>query len=134
MLLETGAREANLRLYSLVPLTEDFGDSRVTAQLVFTAGSAFPEPPRVVGIWSRDGLFRNICPVRNSSQFGGIGAVSFASVARMTCLMSLLTGVFGRNLIPLLCDGVGKALGWFSVVSCPAFQQIPPQWGFYGLG
>jgi len=40
-----------------------------------------PEPPRVVGIWSRVGLFRNIHPVCNSSQFRGIGVVSFASVA-----------------------------------------------------
>ena len=134
MLLETRAREANLRLYSLVPLTEDFGDSRVTAQLVFTAGSAFPKPLRMVGIWSRAGLFCNARPIHNSLQFGGIGAASFASVARMMCLMSSLTEVFGRNPILLLCDRVGKALGWHFVAPCSAFQQIPPQWGFYGLG
>ena len=106
----------------------------MTVRLVFTTGSAFPEPSRVVGIWSRADLFHNVRPVHNSSQFWGIGVVSFALVARMTCLMSSLMGVFGRNLIPLLCDEVGKALGWHSVVPCPAFQQIPPQWGFYGLG
>ena len=93
--------------------------------LILDRAARAPEPPYMVGIWSRASLFRNVHPVHNSSQFGGIGAVSFASVARMTCLMSSLTGVFGQNLIPLLCDGVGKALGWHSVVPCPAFQQIP---------
>ena len=106
----------------------------MTVRLVFTTGSAFPEPSRVVGIWSRADLFRNVRPIRNSSQFGGIGAVSFASVAQMTCLMSSPTEVFGRDLILLLCDSVGEAPGWHSVAPCPTFQQIPPQWGFYGLG
>ena len=54
-------------LYSLMPLTYDFGDRCVTVHLVFTAGSAFPKPPRVLGIWSRVRLFRNVRPVRNSS-------------------------------------------------------------------
>jgi len=59
--------------------------------------------------------------------FGGIGAALFASVARMTCPMSLLTGVFGRkNLVRLLC---GKALGRGFVTLWPAFQQIPPLTG-----
>ena len=35
--------------------------------------------------------------------------MSLSLVARMTCLMSSLTEVFGRNLIPLLCDRVGKS-------------------------
>ena len=35
--------------------------------------------------------------------------MSLALVARMTCLMSLLTEVFGRDPIPLLCDRVGKS-------------------------
>ena len=35
--------------------------------------------------------------------------MSLASVARMTCLMSLLTEVFEQNPIPLLCDRIGKS-------------------------
>ena len=60
--------------------------------------------------------------------------MSLASTARVMCLMSLLVGMFGRNLVPLLCNRVSKALRWCSVAPCPAFQQIPPQWRFYGLG
>ena len=44
----------------------------MTMRSIFTAGSALPEPPRVVGIWSRAGLFCNVRPIGNSSQFGGI--------------------------------------------------------------
>ena len=60
--------------------------------------------------------------------------MSLALMARVTCFMSSLTGMFGWNLILSLCDKVGKALGWHFVAPCPTFQQIPPQWGFYGLG
>ena len=60
--------------------------------------------------------------------------MSLASVARVTCLMSSLMGMFKWNPIPLLCDRVDKVLGWHSIAPCPTFQQIPPQWGFYGLG
>ena len=60
--------------------------------------------------------------------------MSLALMARVTCFVSLLMGMFRWNPILLFCDRVGKALGWHSVAPCPAFQQIPPQWGFYGLG
>ena len=60
--------------------------------------------------------------------------MSLTSMARVTCFMSSLTWMFGRNPIPLLSNRVGKTLRWHSIAPCPAFQQIPPQWGFYGLG
>ena len=46
--------------------------------------------------------------------------VSLASLARMTCLMSSLTGVLGRNPIPLLCDRVGKSprVGFHYSLTC----------------
>ena len=46
---------------------------------------------------------------------GGVEATSLASMARVARLMSSLTGMFERNPILLLCDRVGKALGWHSV-------------------
>ena len=42
---------------------------------------------------------------------GGVEATSLALMARVTCLMSSLTGMFEQNLIPLLCHRVGKAPG-----------------------
>ena len=43
---------------------------------------------------------------------GGVEATSLASMARVTCLMSSLTGMFELNPINLLCDRDGKALMW----------------------
>ena len=51
--------------------------------------------------------------------------MSLASIARVTCFMSLLTGMFGQNPIPSLCDRVGKALGWHSVAPCPPSNRFP---------
>ena len=56
--------------------------------------------------------------------------MSLASVARMTCLMSLLTYMFGRNLIPLFCNRVGK-IPW--VAFRYSFTHLPtdsPSMGF----
>ena len=46
---------------------------------------------------------------------GGVEATSLASMARVTRLMSSLTGMFEWNLVPSLVTGVGKALEWHSV-------------------
>ena len=42
----------------------------------------------------------------------GVELTSLASMARVMCSMSSVTGMFEWNLIPLLCDRVNKAPGW----------------------
>ena len=46
---------------------------------------------------------------------GGVEAMSLASMAQVTCLMSSLTGMFERNLVPSLVAGSAKPSGGVSL-------------------
>ena len=114
MLLETEARVANLLLYSHVPLTYDFNDRSVTMHLVSLLAWPSPSPRAWWGFGQGSARFVTVAPSVVSAT-GGVEVTSLALTAQVTCLMRSLTGMFEWNLIPLLCDRVGKALGWHSV-------------------
>ena len=56
---------------------------------------------------------------------GGVEAMSLASMARVTRLMSLLTGVFERNLVPLLATGSAKPSGGIPLLLNPPSNRFP---------
>jgi len=89
------------------------------------AGPAFPEPPRVVGIRSRTGSFCDCGPVLWFFTTGGIEAMSLVSMARMTCLMSSLMGMFEWNLVPSLVTGLAKPSCGIPLLLNPPSNRFP---------
>ena len=125
MLLETEAREANLHF--VFAHTPHLGFWRSLRDCAFglIVGPAFPEPPRVVGIRSRVGSSCDCRPIHSFFATGGVEAVSLASTAQVTCLMSSLTGMFEWNLVLSLMTGSAKPSSGIPLFRNPPSNRFP---------
>ena len=132
MLLETEARVANLLLYLDIPLTWDFNDHSVTVRLVSLLARPSLSPRAWRGFSQGSAHFMTVAPFMVSAT-GGVEATSLASTAQVMCLMSLLTGMFERNLIPFLVIGLAKPSGGIPLFRNPPSNIFPLNGDSMGL-